>query len=331
MQARFEDHAGFQRTVVLCVAGCALAAPVAVEAGAAGALLLLSLWPGREVRRRRLLAAAGAGLVAAWFFFGGWWPLPALGALTGLSFALGRREARDGLLPRRSAVLVAVALTASAASAAPLAAVLAPLLPKIAAGAAYGLWLGLAAAPLHLWLGDDPVEARLSALCGSLSPELRSLAERAAAARRGALDLLPRGARAEVRRAFDSLALAAVVSAEQAADLSRAASPGLENDLQRRAAALAASGAGSDDAATRQSYERAAEALQGQLEHLRRLRRTRDRAVARLHEEVATLERARFSLTVVDDPSSTAALDLLDLAIPSPAAEAALRSRDPVA
>jgi hypothetical protein len=316
MQVRFEDHAGFQRTVALCAGGAALAALFAVEAGAAGALLCLSIWPGREVRRRRLLAGAGAGVFAAWFFSGEWWLLPVLGALLGLSFALGRCEAGDGPLPRTAAVLASVALGAAAGWAAPLAAALAPLLPKAVAGAAYGLWLGLAAAPLHLRLGEDPVEARLWALRVSLTPELRSLAERAAAARRGALDLLPAGARADLRRAFDSLALSAVLSAERAAELSSSASPGLEDDLQRRAAAFGASGAGTDDAAARKSYERAAEALQGQIEHLRRLRRARDRSIARLHEEVATLERARFSLTLIDDPGSAAALDLLDLAIP---------------
>jgi hypothetical protein len=254
---------------------------------------------------------------AVWFFSGAWWLLPTLGALAGLSFALGRREAGDGLLPRAAAVLAAVALGAAAAWAAPLAEQLAPL-SKLVAGTAYGLWIGLAAAPLHVRFGEDPVEARLWALRVSLTPELRSLAERAAAARRGALDLLPAGASADLRRAFDSLAMTALVSAERAAGLSRSASPGLEDDLQRRAAAFGASGAATDDAAARQSWERAAEALQGQLEHLRRLRRARDRAVARLHEEVATLERARFSLNLVDDPGSSAALDLLDVAIPPP-------------
>jgi hypothetical protein len=315
MQARFEDHAGFQRTVLLCTAGAALAAVGALEAGAAGALVVLSAWPGAEVRRRRLLAGVGAALCGAWFFSQEAWLLPVTGALLGLSFALVRREA---LAPRPAVVAVTVALTAAATLLLPLASALLPLLPRALIGGAYGLWLGLAAAPLHVIIGDDRVEARLSTLCLSLTPDLRALAERAAAARRGALELLPHGARTGLRGAFDSLALAALQVAEQAAELSRSASPALEDDLQRRAAALVQSASKSDDPAAQKSYQRAGEALQGQLDHLHRVRRAKERAVARLHEEVANLERARFSLTLVQDPAAAADLDLLQLAVPSP-------------
>jgi hypothetical protein len=172
------------------------------------------------------------------------------------------------------------------------------------------LWLGIASAPLHVLFGADQVEARLSALRISLSAELRPLAERAVSARRAALALLPRG---ELRGVFDSLALAALQVAEQASELSRSASPALENDLQRRSATLTQSAAKTDDPAAQQSYQRAAEALQGQIDHLLRVRRAKDRAIARLHEEVENLERARFSLTLVQDPEAAASLDLLAL------------------
>jgi hypothetical protein len=83
----------------------------------------------------------------------------------------------------------------------------------------------------------------------------------------------------------------------------------LEDDLQRRSAALSQNAAKTDDPAARQSYQRAAEALQGQLDHLLRVRRAKDRAVARMHEEVENLERARFSLTLVQDSDTAAGLD----------------------
>jgi hypothetical protein len=314
MQARFEDHTGFQRTVLLCMAGATVAALIGVEAGAAGALVLLSAWPGAEVRRRRLLAALGAALFGAWFFSQEVWLLPLTGALLGLSFALSRREtcARFG----KPAIAVSVAIAAGAALLLPLASALLPLVPRVVAGAAYGLWLGLAAAPLHILIGDDPVEARLAALRVSLTPDLRALAERAATARRSALELLPPGVRTDVRGAFDSLALAALQVAEKAAELSRSASPALEDDLQRRAAALSQSASKSDDPAVQKSYQRAFDALQGQLQHLHRVRVAKERAVARLHEEVANLERARFSLTLVQDPLAAADLDLLQLPQP---------------
>ena len=307
MEARFEDHGGFQRAVLLCVAGAAAAAVFGLAAGAPAALLALSAWPGPEVRRRRLLAGLGAAIFGAWYFSGEDWLLPLTGALLGLSFALGRREA-DARSPKPWAIAVTVALTGASTLLLPLAAAATQVLPRFVAGAAYGLWLGVASAPLHVLLGDDPVEARLSALRVSLTPELRALAERAAAARRSALQLLPRG---ELRSVFDSLAFGALQVAEQAAELSRSASPALENDLQRRAAGLSQSAANTDDPAARKSYERAAEALQGQLDHLLRVRRAKDRAVARLHEEVENLERARFSLTLVQDPATAAGLDLL--------------------
>ncbi|HMC34229.1 MAG TPA: hypothetical protein VKH65_07475, partial [Myxococcales bacterium] len=61
----------------------------------------------------------------------------------------------------------------------------------------------------------------------------------------------------------------------------------------------------------KQSYLRAADALSSQLEHLQRVRRVRERALARLHEEVANLERAGFALTLLDAPGSAAELQLL--------------------
>jgi len=160
------------------------------------------------------------------------------------------------------------------------------------------------------------VEARLAALRVSLTPDLRALAERAATARRSALELLPPGVRTDLRGAFDSLALAALQIAEKAAELSRSASPALEDDLQRRAEALSQSASKSDDPAVQKSYQRAFDALQGQLQHLHRVRVAKERAVARLHEEVANLERARFSLTLVQDPLAAADLDLLQLPQP---------------
>jgi hypothetical protein len=307
MEARFEDHGGFQRTVLLCAGGAAVAALFSLPAGAAAALAALSLWPGAEVKRRRFLAALGAAVFGAWSFSDEAWLMPVLGSLLGLSFSSSRREASAQPL-NPWALAGAVVLSAASTLLLPLASAAVQVVPRFVAGAAYGLWLGICSAPLHVMLGADPVETKLSALRLSLTAELRALAERAVTARRSALALLPRG---ELRGVFDSLALAALQVAAQAAELSRSASPALEDDLHRRSAALTQSAAKTDDEAARQSYQRAAEALQGQIDHLLRVRRARDRAVARLHEEVENLERARFSLTVAQDPEALAELELL--------------------
>src|SRR5205085_12504222 len=143
--------------------------------------------------------------------------------------------------------------------------------------------------------------------------ELRPLAERAAAARRDATLELPAGAGADLRVLLDSLAVAALELAARAADLGRSAPSSLEEELQRRCAQLAESAARSQDSAAQASYLRAADALGAQLDHLRRVRGARERTVARLHEDVANLERARFSLTLLPGADAVRGAVELDL------------------
>jgi hypothetical protein len=263
-----------------------------------------------------IVCAAAGGL--ALVFPGALWPWPLCGALFAMVLAAARADA-----PSNSARALAAAFCAAAAVIAaytlPAAALLfSQAVPRIVADAAAGgalcLWLALAAAPLHISIGADPVEAKLSALRPALNAELRALAERAAAARRGAAQELPAGARADLRGLLDSLALAALDLAARAAELGRSAPASLENDLKARTSQLAGSAAAaldSNNAPARQSYLRAAEALEGQLEHLGRVRRARERALARLHQEVANLERARFSLTLLHGTDNGVELDLL--------------------
>ena len=135
-----------------------------------------------------------------------------------------------------------------------------------------------------------------------------------AAARSAAAAALPPGSRGDLRGLLEALALAALDLARRAAELGRTASLAVEEELDRRATQLATSAAGAADPAARGSYQRAAATLAGQLEHCRRVRASRERVVARLHEEVAQLERARFALTLLDGADadrSAAELDLL--------------------
>jgi hypothetical protein len=152
---------------------------------------------------------------------------------------------------------------------------------------------------------------RLDALRFVLGPELRPLAERAAAARRSAMTKLPAGVPAEIPASIDALAAAALELSARAAELSRAASPQAEDELQRRSTWLSQSAQGVDDVEAKRSYENAREALCAQLEHLRRVRCARERVLARLHENVANLERAQFSLTLVQGARLDAELALL--------------------
>jgi hypothetical protein len=333
MDVRFEDHAQFQRAAGLAAVGGGLLAAVAPQlalapAAVAGSAIAVALAPGLTgpVRRRRVAAAvacvlaAGAALLnprAAWL-------LPLCGAMLGVLFAIARRDsaqdldAQPGWVIALAAALGAGAALLASVALAPLAGALAALVPGWmatgASGAAFGLWAGLAAAPLHVAVGAGPVEARLAALRAMLPAEVRGLVERAVSARRGAAEELPVSARGDLRGLIDALALAALQVAERVASLSRAAAPSLEEELQRRFAQLQESAAGAEDPSARSSYQRAAEALEGQLEHFRRVRRARERALARLHEDVANLERVRFSLTLLrgaDAVRGAAELDLL--------------------
>ncbi|TMA25783.1 MAG: hypothetical protein E6J78_16360 [Deltaproteobacteria bacterium] len=315
MDVRFDDHAAFQRAAAwAALGGAALAAVAPLPVAAAGAAIAIAFRPG--ARRRRLVVASGcaAAAGAALALPAAVWPWALSGAFFALVLASARAEAPASA--RAVAVALCAAIAVVAAHTLPAAALaLSQALPRaladVAAGGALGLWLSLAAAPLHISMGADPVEGRLSALRPSLNAELRALAERAAAARRGATHELPAGARADLRGLLDSLALAALDLASRASELGRAAPASLENDLKARNAALAKNAAAADDERARQSYLRAAEALEGQLEHLRRVRRARERVLARLHEEVANLERARFSLTLLHGGDDAVELDLL--------------------
>jgi hypothetical protein len=325
MEIRFEDHPQFQRSALRAALGAAALAVVAPEWALLPAVAVGAAAGFVSGRRPALLALAALLAVAAValarpLFF---WPLPLCGALLGLGFAAARApHARENGSPLTAgAVGATLLLTAAMLWAARLCLpsftrALAELVPgaPLLSGALTGLWIAAACAPLHLSLQADAVEARLAALRPLLGAELRPLAERAAAARAAAAAALPQGARGDLRGLLDALALAALDLARRGADLGRTASLAMEEDLARRVEQLGRSAAAAADTAARGSYQRAAETLLGQLEHCRRVRGARERLVARLHEEVAQLERARFALTLLDGADaerSAAELDLL--------------------
>lgn len=322
MDVRFEDHASFQRCAACCAAGgAALGVTGSLPLSAAGAAIALLFADGKG--RPVLAVCACAAVALAWSLAPLPWADAAAGAMLGLLLAVIRVEAakdKGTAPPSAWAVAIAaaagaVALSTASAMLPALSAELASIVPRWTAGAAtggaLGLWAALAAAPLHVRVGSDPIEMRLHALRFSLGPELRALAERAASARRDALARLPGGVPAEVPASIDAIAAAALELAARGAELSRAASPVAEDELRRRSAAMAQSAQAADDGEARESYQNAAESLSAQLEHLRRVRRARERVLARLHENVANLERTGFSLTLLQGPAFEAELSLL--------------------
>ncbi len=343
MRITFEDHALFHRTALRAALGAGLfgfaahllwfapGARAAAPAIAAGALAALF-----AKRRPALILVAAGFLLAAVADQAASLRqqlLAAFGAVLALGVAEARaHRAREAGEPLPSPWLVALSCALAAAAGAFLPAGLATLgpaldadLPRWAAwplvGALAGVWFASATVPLHLALVSDAVEERLAEVRGGMLGELRPLVDRVAAARREALaalavqrSALSGAAVAALRAELDGLSLAALDLARRGAELSRAATPALDADLSRRAAELHAAAASASDALAEKSYRRAAETLDGQLEHLRVVRRGRDRLLARLHEEVAQLERARFSLLLLrnaDAERSAAELEIL--------------------
>lgn len=333
MDIRFEHHAQLHRAALRASLGAAAVAWLApatvldsatalVPAAALGTLAALPL-------RRRPGALAAAGVVslaaAALAVPSAIWPLPAAGALLALGLAVQHLEAARAMGSEvsraalaASAVLAAAALAAARIWLPHMSAALAPLVgPACAsavAGALLGAWIAAATAPLHVLVAPDKVASRLALLRASLGAEVGPLAEKAVAARTAAARALPPGARGDLRGLLDALALAALDLASRAAVLGRAISPAVEDELARRFAAASQAADIASDPAARQSYRRAAATIEGQLEHCRRVRRTRDRLVARLHEEVAQLDRSRFALVLLagaDEGRTALELDLL--------------------
>jgi hypothetical protein len=324
VEVRFADHASFQRAAgCFLIGGGALGMTGSLPLAAAGSALALLL-----ARRARapfvICAVAGcAAFALPWLAAPPAWTAAGCGAILALVLTrAGASAAKERGVPLPSPVVIGLTVLAEIGAVA-LAFALLPQLTLVlraalpgwmagaASGGALGVWTAVAALPLHLQFGADRIEDRLPALRLTLGPELRGLVERAVAARRGAAREIPDGACAELRGLIDSLTAAALDLAARAQDLSRAAAPETGDELQRRAALLQNAAGEAADPAARQSYLRAADALSAQLDHFQRVHRARERTVARLHEEVANLERARFSLTLIKGPDGAAGLALL--------------------
>lgn len=320
MALGFEDHAGFEKAAAqAAMAGAAagfaagalggteLFAAHALLAGRAQRALELLLAGGGAAavlawggRRRRALRAAGEPLASRW--------LVAAGALLA---ALGGVLAARALPPlglRLVELLEGLALTAWMPGA------LLAALALALCGAAFGLWVACASLPARLSPAGR-VEERLAALRAELAGEPRALAERAAAACREALKALAgRGEGAPpLRGPLEELALLALELAGRAARLGRSATAAQDEAIGRRRAELEALAAAATDPAARASLERAAQAQAQLAGRCAELRGARERLVARLHAEVAELERARLSIALLEGADAERAANELDL------------------
>lgn len=305
MELRFRDHASFHRAALGMTAGAALfglalhvaggfgahAARLALVAPVAGGLVGVgvgaALAYGSAAWRVGLAILAAAIAVAA----PSWQGLAAAGAFTAVAIAIPGR-AEGAIAARRVRALLVMAFASALAVLAMWTALRVAHADRVAtwpswaadlAGAsALGIVAALAVLPRHLALAADPIRAAIRALPSDLDAEVRALCGRAVAVH----------AKLDERDPDHDLArdgvLDALAVARQCAEL-RAAT-GTQDDLARRIADLDARIAAATDAEVKSQYESARAALVEQRRHRDDARARRERLVAKLHFQVATLE-----------------------------------------
>lgn len=168
------------------------------------------------------------------------------------------------------------------------------------AGAAAGLFVGLAAAPKHLARPMDPVERRYLEALSIKDGELHEILARALAIRQSVKHDFEGRADDATMKQLDArvgdLMLRILQIAEQCrtieGDLSMA--PSLE--LEERIGQLEKKAEAASDEHARKTYRTAIASLDEQRRALRAIGRGRERVVAKLHANVALLEKVRFSL-----------------------------------
>lgn len=174
------------------------------------------------------------------------------------------------------------------------------LLGHAGAGAAAGLFVGLASAPRYLGQPPDPVESAYHPALAVKDGEVHQILARTIEIHRALqADLAARAGASAVERVGareDELVLRILHIAKECrkirADLD--ATPAAE--IEARIAELSRRAEATPDEGARATYAQTVASLEEQLEALARIENGRERVVARLHATVALLEKLRFAL-----------------------------------
>jgi hypothetical protein len=295
MELRFDDHASFHRAAAGMVGGSALhglglhpimhLAPLVggifgIAAGAAYAY-------GKPVWRIGAAAAATVPIVA----FAPTWPLLALGAAAlGFGLAIGavdgsRKALKGACLAMFGGTIVLLGiLVASKIFSAAATHSWSSWTRDVAAASAMGITGVLAMFPRHLRASIDPIRAAHKKLPTNLDPEVRGLCDRSLAIWTKSTDKNP------------LLRDGVLKTLEVAAKSSRVDSTATtDQDLDARAADLDARIAAATDDEVKTQYTSARAALEDQRKYRDRIRASRERMVARLHNHVAALEKFQLA------------------------------------
>ena len=326
----FADHDGFQKAVIRASLGAGaaglllslalptwLAAPplllIAACAAAAGAAC------GTGWRAKLAYAALGGAASALSLAFPEhpWFGLAAAGAGLGLLFAHSREKEgsrKPGVGKStlgRAAYLAAALLTALGlvAGSAVVDAfegpkVLESLMPAAAAGAlleaVVGLFLGLGSAGAHLVRDPDPVEKLYDRLLPELSGDLKVLGARAMTNYRRCAEILGSSeagfARAQLAKSLSDVTLRILELSRRWQAIDRDLGDRAEGEIGQRLGELRTLKETTRDEVAKRQLVVAEGSLNAELEQIDRIRRGRERVVARLHGEMALLERSRVAL-----------------------------------
>lgn len=315
------DHDSFHRTVARAAVGGAggaliadlIARALSLSVGFSPLFLIaaftgaIALVGASRKKTRDLVTASGLGVLGGSLFTlaAAWPPFAALL----LGGAAAPVLAKKTSIKRKAVTAVVTGVLATAGfyvgqvvlSNGLLAGLLPGPVAAATAGAAVGLFIGLASAPKHLARRRDPVDVRYLQALTIRDGELHEILSRALS--------IYQGVRADLAHRTEedptigqlggsvsdhTLRILDIVEQCRAVESDLASLPGYEMD--ERIAALENKAKSATDATARQSYERAIADLDEQRQASTAIRRGRERVIARLHANVALLEKVRFSL-----------------------------------
>jgi hypothetical protein len=299
MALNLKDHDGLHATVARTVlaGGAAAVAGLFLPVWAAAGLTALAV--GVSVAMPKRWDSAAWAVLWACLAGAATQVVGPLGAAAG-ALALGASVARGvegrwrrlltagvGALGAATAGLIGRAMAGSEALA-----ILPSGIEALAAGAAGGLVVGVSSIGRHLQLTAAPLEAELEAMRGE--GELGKLLGRAASAYRDAVEAIGDAA-PSAKAAADDLVLKMARFGRQwrAVELETARSK--PEELALRLGEVRAKLDTTRDSVTRVELEKARDALAAQVDYLGEIARGRERAIARLMHQVATLERLRLA------------------------------------
>lgn len=298
MPATIKDHRGLHDSVARATlaAGAAAVAGLFLPASLAAALMALSVGIA-------IVPPTGAASAAAAI---GWAVAAAAGGRIGggvgdavAAVAIGGSVARG--LPRPARMVAMLVGTVGAMTAAlvgrafALTDVLGALPSGVAAlvaGATGGLVIGVSSVGRHLALSRAPLEQELLTMADG--SDLGRLLGRAASAYRDAVEAIGREVPA-ARAAADELVGKMTRFGRRWRELEAEASRSLPEELRQRLQLVGGRLEASNDPVARAELVRAREALSAQLGYVEEIARGRERALARLEHQVATLERLRWA------------------------------------